>query len=96
MSQQNVSSFHQSHRALSFPWILAAGTMIATLLVVAYAYLASAEGTVRVHIVLQGAEVILLTLVAGIIAGAVHALGVASEAASAKRRFALSRNTVQG
>jgi hypothetical protein len=95
MSQQIVSSLNQSRRALSFPGILAAGTMIATLLVVAYAYFASAEGAVRAHIVLQGAEVILLTLVAGFIAGAVHAIGVASESASAKRRLTHSRDTVK-
>jgi len=35
---------------------------------------------VRVHIILQGAEVILICWVAGILAGALHALGLAGEA----------------
>jgi len=68
--------------------------MFATLLVVTYAYLASPESAVRVQIVLQGAEVILLTLAAGIVAGTLHAISVASESARAKTRVAFARRTV--
>jgi hypothetical protein len=57
--------------------------MVATLLVVAYAAAASELGAVRAHIVLQGAEIILLTVAAGVIAGALHLVGTSGNAALA-------------
>jgi hypothetical protein len=79
MSLQNVFSPFRHRVGLSFPAALAIGAMLAVLLVVAYAAFASPASAVRAQIVLQGAEIILLTLCAGIIAGAVHGIGTYSE-----------------
>jgi len=79
MYQQNVSLQTEPRAALSFAGILAWGGMLATLLVVTYACLLSPEGAVRVRMILQGAEVILLTLAAGAIAGTLHFLAHANE-----------------
>jgi hypothetical protein len=57
--------------------------MLASLLVVAYAAAASDAGAVRTHIVLLGAQVILLTWASGVIAGALHLASTAGSAAVA-------------
>jgi len=80
MFQQNISSPTHSHQGLFFQALLSWGAMLATLIVIAYACLLSPEGAVRVHIILQGAEVILISWVAGILAGTLHSLGLAGEA----------------
>jgi len=79
MSHHAVLSFTPRRPALSFAAILAWGAMIATLSVLAYACLLSAEAPVRVHMILQGAEVIVLTLGAGLLAGLLHAAGLGLE-----------------
>ena len=79
MTEQFTSSQTPRRPTLSFPGILAWGAMIATLLVIAYAGVLSPEASVRVHVILQGFQVIVLTLVAGLIAAAVHSLGLAAE-----------------
>lgn len=79
MFQQNISSLTQSREGLLFQVLLPWAAMLATLVVIAYAYLLSPEGAVRVPIILQGAEVILISWVAGILANAVHCLGLAGE-----------------
>ena len=63
--------------ALSFHASLMLGAMLATLAVVAYA--GTATGMMRAHIVLQGFEVILLTLGAGFIASALHAVSLSGD-----------------
>ena len=80
MSNQNISLQTRSRAALSFPGILACGAMLATLVVIGYACLYSPEGAVRVRMILQGAEVILITLSAGTLAGVLHATALALEA----------------
>jgi len=80
MILQNVSSPTQFRHGLLFPVLLSWGAMLATFVVIAYACLLSPDAVVRVRIILQGAEVILLTWVAGNLAGALHSLGLAGEA----------------
>jgi hypothetical protein len=63
----------------SFQSLLAIGAMLAALAVVTFACLQSDEGAVRVHSILQGAEVILLTWSAGIIASALQRVSLASD-----------------
>jgi len=80
MLQQNISSPTQYRNGLFFPVLLSWGAMLATLVVIAYACLLSPESVVQARIILQGVEVIFITWVAGILAGAVHSLGLAGEA----------------
>jgi len=68
---------------LSFHANLMIGAMLAVLGVVAYAGTA-ASALLRTHIVLQGCEIVLMTLAAGIIANALHALSLAGTAAPAR------------
>ncbi len=80
MFQQNIFSPTQTRPGLFFPVLLSWGAMLATLVLIAYACLLSPESVLRVRIILQGTEVILITWVAGILAGALHSLGLAAEA----------------
>lgn len=80
MFLHNISSPTQSRPGLFFPVLLSWGAMLATLVIIAYACLLSPEAVVRVRIILQGAEVILISWVAGILAGVLHDLSLASEA----------------
>lgn len=82
MSLQTLLSPFHSRAGISYNLGLAIGAMLATLAVVAYADLASSLPTDRVHIILQGAQMILLTVSAGVIAGALHVLGTAGEHAT--------------
>ncbi len=79
MSLQTLFSPFRHRVGLSFPASLGIGAMLAVLLVVAYAALASPSSAERAHIVLQGLEIVLLTLCSGIIAGGVHWIGTYSE-----------------
>jgi hypothetical protein len=79
MSLQTLFSPFRHRVGLSFPASLGIGAMLAVLLVVAYAAFASPESAERAQIVLQGAEIILLTLCSGIIAGTVHWIGTYRE-----------------
>lgn len=81
MSLQTLFSPFHTRAGLSYNLALAIGAMLATLAVVTYADLATAIATERVHIILQGAQMILLTVSSGIIAGALHVLATAGEAA---------------
>jgi hypothetical protein len=83
MSLQTVFSPFQTRPGLSYHLSLAIGAMLAALLVVAYAAGASDVSAVRTHIVLQGAEIILLTVASGVIAGALHLLSTAGDSALA-------------
>ncbi len=75
---QAILSHIERRPGLSFHASLAIGAMIAVLFVVTFAGLSASAAAVRAHIVLQGAEVILLTLAAGAIASAVHAISLAA------------------
>jgi hypothetical protein len=92
MSLQTVFSPFQARPGLSYHLSLAIGAMFASLLVVAYAAGASDEGAVRAHIVLQGAQMIALTVASGVIAGLVHLVSTAGGAALAA--FSGSRSPV--
>ena len=81
-SQMQLSAPH--HPIPAFQSLLAVGAMLSALVVVAYACLQSDDSVVRVRLILQGAEVILLTWAAGIVASAVHLVSVASEVAAHK------------
>jgi len=80
MLEQNISSPTQYRHGLFFPVLLSWGAMLATLVVIAYACLQSPESLVQARIIVQGAKVIFITWVAGILAGAVYSLGLAGEA----------------
>jgi|GEM_PF-4364862 len=60
-------------------WVFPAFAMIASLVLIAFAYLASPDAMGRTQLVFEGAEVILLTLAGGTIAGALYALSSTSE-----------------
>ena len=80
MSLQTLFSPFHSRAGVSYNLALAIGAMLATLAVVAYADLATTIATERVHVILQGAQMILLTVSSGLIAGALHVLATAGEA----------------
>jgi len=67
---------------LSFNANLVLGAMLAVLCVVAYAGTAG-NAALRTHIVLQGCEIVLMTLAAGFIANVLHSLSLAGAAAPA-------------
>jgi membrane associated rhomboid family serine protease len=83
MTQQaNTLSFSAPHQPVpAFGSMLAAGAMLASLAVVAYACLHSPDAAVRVQTILQGARVILLTVVAGAVASGLHLFSVAGSRA---------------
>ena len=87
---QAILSHIERRPGLSFHASLMVGAMLAVLAVVVYASLATTVGALRTGIILQGMEVILLTLAAGFIASALHAVGTASEP---KAGAARARNT---
>ncbi len=76
---QAILSHIERRPGLSFNASLVIGAMIATLAVVAFAGLSSPVSAVRAHIVLQGAQVVLLTLAAGAIASALHAFSLSDK-----------------
>jgi hypothetical protein len=82
MSSQNVLSPFSSPKfpVRALEWAIAAIAVPGTLAVVAHAYLTGGDGAARVQLVLQGTEMIVATLAAAVIAGALHALGRAMEA----------------
>jgi hypothetical protein len=82
MLLQNVFASFQTRAGISYNLSLAIGAMLATLATVAYADLASTLATERVQIILQGAQIIGLTVAAGVIAGALHVLSTAGESAA--------------
>lgn len=84
MSLQTLFSSFRTRAGLSYNLALAIGAMLATLAVVVYADLATTIATERVHIILQGAQMILLTVASGLIAGAVHVFATAGDAAPRK------------
>jgi len=81
MLLQTLYSSFQTRAGISYNLSLAIGAMLATLAVVVYADSAATLSADRVHIILQGAQMILLTVAAGIIAGAFHAVSTAGETA---------------
>jgi len=81
MSLQTLFSPFTARPALSYHLSLAIGAMLAILLVVAYAASVSPLAAVRAHMILQGAQIILLTLASGVIAGVLHMVGTAGETA---------------
>jgi len=72
----------------AFLSMLAIGAMLATLAVVAYACLHSDDAAVRVALLLKGAEAILVTWAAGILASVLNAKAIAGESAAQALRFA--------
>ena len=68
-----AQSFDAPHHPVpAFQSLLAIGAMLATLAVVAYACLHTADGAERVHLVMTGAKAILVTWGAGFIASGLH------------------------
>jgi len=67
-------SLKPHHPTLAFEESLALGAMLVTLIVVAAAYLLSDDSSVRARFVLTGIEVVLFTLVAGLIASVLPAV----------------------
>jgi len=63
----------------SFEWLIAAVAVLGTLLVVSHAYLAVPDAAERVQTILHGLYAILLTLAAGLGAGALHTLACEME-----------------
>jgi len=83
--QRNPSLYPDPHHPLpAFQSLLAIGAMMSTFAVIAYACLTSDAGAVRTHVILQGAEVTLLTWAAGAVSSLVHLIGVARERADAQ------------
>jgi len=82
MLLQTMFSPFLTRAGLSYNLSLAIGAMLATLAVVVYADSASTLSAERVHIILQGAQMILLTTAAGIIAGVLHVLSTAGDGAA--------------
>lgn len=80
MLLQNVFSAFQTRAGLSYNLGMAVGAMLATMAVVAYADFASEFAVERVHIILEGAQIILLTVAAGVMAGTLHLLSTLGEA----------------
>lgn len=94
MSQQTKSQ--PSPLALSLPVpsfesLLAIGAMLATLVLVAYDCIQSDDSAVRVRLIMQDAEVILVTCAAGFIASAVHRISVARDTIAQKIGFSADR-----
>lgn len=79
MLLQNVFSAFHTRAGLSYNLGMAIGAMLATLAVVAYADFASAFAVERVHIILEGVQITLLTVAAGVIAGTLHMLSTVDE-----------------
>jgi len=82
MQMQNVLAPCQSRAGLSYNLSMAMGAMLATLAVVVYADCASTLAAERVHVILEGMQIILLTVAAGVIAGGLHVLSTAGEPAA--------------
>lgn len=94
MSHQADFFSTERRPALSFAGILAWGAMIATLCVLVYACLLSPEALVRVRVILQGAQVIVLTLAAGVLAGALHSASLAAEQRDHEARHSAVRQSL--
>jgi hypothetical protein len=75
------SLLNPNHPTPAFEESIMLGAMLATLIVAALGYLLSDDSAVRAQFVLAGLEVILLTLVAGFIASALHAFIAAHKVA---------------
>jgi len=82
MSNENVLSLFSSPKfpVRALEWLIAAVAVFGTLFVVAHAYLTGGDAAARVQLVLQGTEMIVATLGAAVVAGALHSLGSAMEA----------------
>ena len=63
----------------SFEWLIAAIAVLGTLLVVSHAFLAVPDAAERVQSILHGFYAILVTLAAGLGAGALHTLACEME-----------------
>jgi hypothetical protein len=74
------------HPVPAFQSLLALGAMLAALAVVAYAFLSGDDSAMRARLVLQGAGVILMVWLAGLIASGLHLLATADEAQLAEPR----------
>ena len=72
------------HPVPNFSGLLAIGAMLATLAVVAYACLQSDDSSLRVRLILQGADVVLLTWAAGLVASALQWISLAGDSISRK------------
>ena len=79
-SQNNLSLFiNPKFPARVLEWSIAAISILGTALVVAHAFVTSSDAAVRVQLVLQGCEMIVVTLAAAAAAGALYALSGALE-----------------
>ena len=92
-SQLTLSATQQP--APTFQSLLAIGAMLAALAVVAYSCLQSDDSVVRVHSILQGAEVILLTGTAGLAASALHWISLVGETLARKTGIASERDAFE-
>ena len=83
MTTRKQASFCATHGPVpAFQSLLAIGAMLATFAVVTYACLHTDDSTLRVALLLKGAEAILVTWAAGILASALHLQATAGESAT--------------
>jgi len=77
----NVFTFfvHPKFAVRSFEWLIAAIAVLGALLVVSHAYLEVPDAAERVQTILHGFFAILVTLAAGLGAGALHTLACEME-----------------
>lgn len=75
--------------ARSFEWLIATIAVLGTLLVVSHAFLAVPDAAERVQTILHGFRAILVTLAAGLGAGALYALACEMESRLAGVRQAV-------
>lgn len=81
MSSQKILSLFINPKfpARVLEWSVAAIAMGGTALVVTHAFLTTSDAAARVQLVLQGCEMIVITLIAAAAAGLLHALAGAME-----------------
>ena len=79
MSLHDIFLRFQPRPGLAFPVNLALGSMLACLLLTAYAAGVSPDSAVRTHIFLQGMEMILISVSAAIMASGLHAIATVVE-----------------
>jgi hypothetical protein len=79
MTNVLASFAHPKFAVRSFEWLIAAIAVLGTLAVVSHAYLEVPDAAVRVQAILHGTYAILVTLAAGLGAGALHSLACEME-----------------
>jgi hypothetical protein len=93
-AQSSLSVSH--HPVPAFQALLAIGAMLAMLAVVPYACLQFDDSAARAHLIVQGAEVILATWIAGLAVSALHLMSVVAGDAIARNTEFSSGNASAG